>query len=232
MNRYAAVWGVLVAASGVVMHFLLQALGEETFFMAPVYLPPAQDVATALTVAGVALVAVGAFFDWPRYVAWPHDRAAKYFVRLSLVNALAAAVMASAMLVPPLELPILFTEWPGIYIAIAYGSFVGFGVLGMFAWGELYRSLPEYFGGSLVDRRTLILQLILSEVGVVVVSTALFAGGYVGASLAHGGTAGVVHIGASMEFSDIPAALAIFVAMVSVVLGAINVLGAKKVPPQ
>ena len=231
MNRYAAFWGVLVAASGVVMHFLLQALGEETFFMAPVYLPPAQDAATALALVGVALVTVGAFFDWPRYVAWPHQRAGKYFVRLAFVNALAAVAMASAMLFPPLELPILFTEWPGIYIAIAYGSFVGFGVLGMFAWGELYRSLPEYFGGSLVDRRSLILQLVLSEVGVVVVSASLFAGGYVGASLAHGGTAGIVHIGASMEVSDIPAALAIFTVMVSVVLGAVNVLGAKRAPP-
>ena len=52
--------------------------------------------------------------------------------------------------------------------------------------------------------------------------------GFRGALLVDEGLVGSVFVGASMEFADIPVAASIFVIIVSVFLGAINVLGAKK----
>jgi hypothetical protein len=228
MNRYLAAWGSLVAVGGATMYALLQALGRQTFFMASYYLPSAMVAAAGVVIAGVIMLVASAIVEWPRYTAVSNEVAARYFGRLALVNALAAAVFASAMLIPPLELPILLTEWPGIYIVIAYGSFVGFGVIGMLAWGLMYQMLPNFFSRSFLDRRSVILQLVLSEVGVFGVSTILFLAGFTGASLVHDNLVGPVFVGASMEFADIPVATSIFVVIVSVFLGAINILGARK----
>lgn len=230
MNRYLAGWGLLVAVGGVAMYVLLQLLEEEAFFMSVFYIPPAQEVAAGVTAFGILMVAASTFSKWPRYASLDHEAAGRYFVRLALVNALAAAVFVSAMLVPPLELPILITEWPGIYIVIAYGSFVGFGVIGMLGWGLVYQMLPGFFSRYSLDRRSVVLQLVLSEVGVLVVSVVLFLAGFSGASLVHDGTVGQVFIGASMEFADIPVATAIFAVMVSVFLGVSNIVLARKAP--
>jgi hypothetical protein len=228
MNRYTATWGCLLAASAVLMHFLLLALGQESFFMAAVYLPPAQTVAYATAAVGVVLLAASFALEWPRYVLVSNDAASKYFGRIALFNAMAAAVFAAPMLVPSLELPILLTEWPGIYIVVAYAFFVVFGVLGMLGWSVMYRFAPELFSRAFFDRRSVFVQLVLSVVGIYAVSTVLFSAGYIGASLVHDGQVGSVFVGASMEFSDIPAAVSIFVIIVSVFLGAMNILTGKR----
>jgi hypothetical protein len=227
MNAYTAIWGGLLAASGVIMHFLLLGLGGESFFMSGVYLPPAQIVSYGVTAAGVILFLASFVIKWPRYVEINNEVASRYFGRIALVNALAAAIFAAPMLVPSLELPILLTEWPGIYIVIAYGFFVIFGVIGMLAWSMMYRFTPAFFSREFLDRRSVLLQLILSEVGIYTVSTFLFLAGYIGASLVHDGKVGSVFVGASMEFSDIPAAVSIFIIIVSVFLGAVNILMGK-----
>jgi hypothetical protein len=232
MNTFTATWGGLLAASGVVMHFLLLGLGQESFFMSAVYLPPAQIASYGVIAAGVALLIASFVTGWPRYVEVSNDVASRYFGRIALVNALAAAIFAAPMLVPSLELPILLTEWPGIYILIAYTFFVIFGVLGMLAWSVLYHLAPVFFSRRLLDRRSVILQLVLSEVGIYSVSSVLFAAGYTGASLAHDGKVGPVFIGASMEFSDIPAAISIFIIIVSVFLGAAIILYGKGKPTE
>jgi len=227
MNTYAAAWGCLLAASGVVMHFLLLGLGQESFFMSGVYLPPAQVASYGTIAAGVALLFTSFVTEWPRYVEISNEVASRYFGRIALFNAIAAAIFAAPMLVPSLELPILLTEWPGIYIVIAYAFFVIFGVVGMLCWSVMYQFTPAFFSRRLLDRRSVILQLVLSEVGIYAVSTVLFAAGFVGASLVHEGKVGSVFVGASMEFSDIPAAISIFIIIVSVFLGAANVLTGK-----
>jgi hypothetical protein len=227
MNRYTATWGALVAASGVVMHFLLVALGQETFFMAQDYLPPAQTASYGIIAAGATLVVASLVAEWPRYAGVTNHEASRYFGRVALVNALAAAVFAAPMLVPSLELPILLTEWPGIYIVVAYTSFVLFGVLGMLAWSVMYRLSPAFFSRGVFDRRSVLVQLALSEAAIYAASAVLFSAGYIGASLVHEGQVGSVFVGASMEFSDIPAAVAIFVIIVSVFLGTLNILTGK-----
>src|SRR5207248_10353152 len=133
--------------------------------------------------AGIALLLASFVTAWPRYVKISNEVASNYFGRIALVNALAAAVFAAPMLVPSLELPILLTEWPGIYIVIAYAFFVIFGVIGMLAWSMMYRFMPAFFSRESLDRRSVVLQLILSEVGIYTLSTFLFAAGYIGASL-------------------------------------------------
>jgi hypothetical protein len=227
MNTYTATWGALLAASGVVMHYLLLGLAQESFFMSGVYLPPAQIASYGVIGAGIALLLASFVTKWPRYAEISGETASRYFGRIALVNALAAAVFAAPMLVPSLELPILLTEWPGIYIVIAYSFFVMFGVLGMLAWSMMYRFTPAFFSREVLDRRSVLLQLILSEVGIYTMSTVLFSAGYVGASLVHDGKVGSVFVGASMEFSDIPAAVSIFIIIVSVFLGAANILTGK-----
>ena len=227
MNRYSATWGALLAGCGVVMHFILAALGTETFFMASVYLPPAQVVSLAVVGAGLILVGMSFVVEWPRYSEVNNEAAARYFGRIALLNGLAAAVFAAPMLDPSLEFPILLTLWPGIYIVIAYGFFVIFGVMGMLAWSMMYRFTPSFFSRHSFDRRSVLLQLALSEVGIYTVSTVLFLAGFIGASLVEKGQVGNVFVGASMEFSDIPAAVAIFVIIVSVVLGVATILSGK-----
>lgn len=233
MNTYLAIWGALLALSGVAMHFLLTGLEYVTFFMAAVYLPPAQIVSYGVIAAGLVLLLASFVIRWPEYATISSDAASRYFGRVALVNGLAAAVFVTPMLVPPLELPILLTEWPGIYIVVAYAFFVIFGVLGMLAWGVMYHFTPAYFSRrELLDRRSVLLQLILSEVAIYSVSIVLFSAGYIGASLVHDGRAGSVFVGASMEFSDIPAAVSIFLILVSVFLGAITIVTGKARPPE
>jgi hypothetical protein len=97
----------------------------------------------------------------------------------------------------------------------------------MLAWSMMYRLAPSFFSRERFDRRSVLLQLVLSEVAIYTVSIVLFFAGYIGASLVHDGQVSGVFVGASMEFSDIPAAISIFVIIVSVFLGAINILTGK-----
>jgi hypothetical protein len=237
VNTYLAIWGALLALSGVAMHFLLTGLEYVTFFMAPVYLPPAQIVSYGIIVAGSALFLASFVTRWPRYAAIDNAAASRYFGRIALVNGLAAAVFVTPMLVPPLQLPILLTEWPGIYIVVAYAFFVIFGVTGMLAWSVMYRFAPDFFHGrQLLDRRSVLLQLTLSEVAIYSVSTVLFLAGYTGAREVHDVTFGnpLMNplVGSSMEFSDIPAAVSIFLIVVSVFLGVITIMTAKVGPSE
>jgi len=223
--------------SGVVMHFLLVGLEYVTFFEAAVYLPPAQIVAYDIILDGLILLLASFFIQWPRYSGISNEAASRYFGRIALVNGLGAAVFVVPMLVPPLQLPILLTEWPGIYIVVAYAFFVIFGVLGMLAWSVMYRFAPAFFPRrELFDRRSVLLQLILSEVAIYAVSTVLFLAGYIGASEVRNVTFGnpVLNplVGSSMEFSDIPAAVSIFLIVVSVFLGALTILTAKARPSE
>ncbi len=237
VNIYLAIWGVLLTLSGVAMHFLLTGLEYVTFFMAAVYLPPAQIVSYGIIVAGLVLSLASFALSWPRYTGISNDVASRYFGRIALVNALAAAVFVAPMLVPSLQLPILLTEWPGIYIVVAYAFFVIFGVMGMLAWSVMYHFTPAFFSRrELLDRRSVLLQLILSEVAIYAVSSVLFLAGYIGASEVHNVTFGnpVLDplVGSSMEFSDIPAAVSIFLIVVSVFLGAITILTGKARPSE
>jgi hypothetical protein len=228
MNRFTAFWGGMVAASGVVMHVLLLALGQETFFMAASYLPPAQIVSYGVIAAGALLFLASFVMQWPRYSTVSNEVASSYFGRLALFNALAAAVFATPMLVPSLQLPILLTEWSGIYIVVAYAFFIIVGVLGMFCWSMMYRFTPSIFSRDSFDRRSVLLQIMLTEVGIYTVSTVLFLAGFIGARLIYEGQVGSVLVGASMEFSDIPAAVSIFIVMLSVFLGVTTVLTGKR----
>jgi hypothetical protein len=226
MNRFTVFWGGLLAASGVVMHFLLLGLRQEPFLNGPRYIPPAQTVSYGVVAAGILLLLVGLVGKWPRYAELSNEEASKYFGRIALINAVAAAIFVAPMLDPRLELPILLTEWPGIYIVVAYGFFVIFGVIGMLGWSMMYRFMPAFFSRSSLDRRSILLQLILSEVGIYTVSSILFLAGFIGATLVHNGESGFA-VGGPMEFSDIPAAVAIFIIIVSVFLGAISILTGK-----
>jgi hypothetical protein len=109
--------------------------------------------------------------------------------------------------------------------------------MGMLAWSVMYHFAPAFFSRrELLDRRSVLLQLVLSEVAIYAVSTVLFLAGYVGAREVHDVTFGnpVLNplVGSSMEFSDIPAAVSIFLIVVSVFLGAITIMTGKARPSE
>jgi len=147
--------------------------------------------------------------------------ASKYFGYSALINAVMAAAFTLPLFYPPLDFPILITEWPGMYMIIAYAFFIIFGVLGMFAWSLSYSSLAAVLSKGNFSRPIVIFQLAISNLGVYGMAISLFLGGYLGSYLAYNG-AGSIIVGASMEFSDIPAAFSIFLCIISVFVGVAN----------
>ncbi len=73
------------------MHFLLLRLGEQSFFMSGVYLPPAQIVSYGVVSARIVLLLASLVIKWPRYIEISSDPASRYFGRMALFHALAAA---------------------------------------------------------------------------------------------------------------------------------------------
>ena len=143
-----------------------------------------------------------------------------------MINALAAALFTLPLFYPPLDFPILITEWPAIYMIIAYSFFIIFGVLGMMAWSYTYSTFAMILSKENFSRPLVIFQILLSNIGVYGMSISLFLGGYIGAYLAYIGSGSII-VGANMEFSDIPSAFSIALCIMSVFLGVSNFLRSK-----
>lgn len=223
MNKPATFAGLILAAVGGVMYILLVQLHSETFRED---LPAWMTAALVIAVAGVALsLASIALPNWKAGVI-ATEAAATYFGYVSIANTLAAAAFVMPVLVPSLEFPILITRWPGVYMVIAYFSFVMVAVVGMLAWMGFYRMMPSVFSKKTVYRPLFFGQIVLTQLGIYVVSVSMFLGGYVGSALEYAG-AGPVVVGAAMEFAVIPSALSIFLTVVGELLGIVNVLLAK-----
>jgi hypothetical protein len=220
MRRPLVLLGALVLGSGVAMYIMLGQLKSD-FFRA--YLPPwvyasyaAMGLGGAVLAAGVALRS-----DGKREVST--DAAAVAMGKLALVNAVAAAIFVAPVLYPGFRFPILITQWPGIYMVLAYVSFVMVGVLGTAAWTMFYFRAPDLFHRERLGATGVALHAAMTEVGVYGVSVSMFLGGYVGSWLAYTG-AGPVAVGAQMEFSVIPAAVSIFLVGAGTFVGVVNLL--------
>jgi len=151
------------------------------------------------------------------------ERAVKYFFFLALLNAFVAVVLTVPILLPRLEFPILLTEWPGIYIVIAYTSFIVAGVLGMIAWSSGYYLIWRVFGLSTTSRDLIAAQILLTQAGIYALTIFMYWGGYVGAHASHEGIA-IIFVGQIMEFAVIPSALGIVLILLGTMTGLLNVL--------
>ncbi len=151
------------------------------------------------------------------------ERAVKYFFFLALLNAFVAVVLTVPILLPRLEFPILLTEWPGIYIVIAFTSFIVAGVLGMIAWSSGYYLIWRVFGISRTGRDLIAAQIILTQAGIYALTIFMYWGGYVGAHASHEGIA-IIFVGQIMEFAVIPSALGIVLILLGTMTGLLNVL--------
>lgn len=227
MNKPATFSGLILAALGGVMYILLVQLHSETFRED---LPPWMTAALVIAVSGVALsLASIALPSWKSGVI-ATEAAATCFGYVSIANTFVAAAFAMPVLVPSLEFPILITRWPGVYMVIAYFSFVMVAVLGTLAWMGFYRMMPGVFSKRTVYRPLFLGQIVLTQVGIYVTSISMFLGGYVGSALDYAG-AGPVVVGAAMEFAVIPSALFIVLTVVGELSGVVNVLLAKTSGP-
>jgi hypothetical protein len=190
------------------------------FFRA--YLPPWVYVSDATVAVGVVLVLVGVALRPAEPRGLKPDRAAGIVVRIALVNAIVAAFLLAPILVPSFRFPILITQWPGIYMVLAYFSFLAVGVLGMAAWALILVHLPDLLNRTSLGGLGFAVTIIMTEVGIFGLTISMFLGGYVGSWLAYTG-AGPVAVGAEMEFSVIPSAVSIYLVVAGTVVGVVNV---------
>jgi len=201
------------------MNLMLGQLRSD-FFRA--YLPPWVYVSYATIAAGGILIVFGLFLKPVEFKPLSPGRAGGLMARLALLNAAAAALLLAPVLVPSLRLPILITQWPGIYMVLAYFSFIAVGVLGMAAWAVFFAHLPDLLNRASLSALGFGVQIVMTELGVYALTISMFLGGYTGSWLAYTG-AGPVAVGAQMEFSVIPSAVSIFLVAAGTFIGVANV---------
>ncbi len=224
MRRQLILLGALALGSGVGMNLMLGQLRSD-FFRA--YLPPWTYASYATLGLGAALVVIGLAMKPVEWQALTPAKASGFMVKLTLLNAAAAVLIVAPVLMPSFRLPILITQWPGIYMVLAYFSFLAVGVLGMAAWSVLYAHMPDLLGRNGVGRLGFGVQVLMTEVGVYALAIFMFAGGYVGSWLAYTG-AGPVVVGVQMEFSVIPSGFAIFLVAAGTVIGIVNLMAPRR----
>ena len=220
MRRPFVYLGALALGSGAAMNLLLGQLRSD-FFRA--YLPPWVYASYATIAIGVILVILGVRLRPGGPDVLRVAKAGSYMAKLALANAIGAACLVAPVIVPSYRLPILLTQWPGIYMVLAYFSFLFVGVLGMAGWSSIFVHLPETFSKDAVGGVGFAAQVLLTEIGVYALAISMFLGGYVGSWLSYTG-AGPVAVGAQMEFSVIPSAVSIFLVVAGTIVGVVNVL--------
>ncbi|HEY6282836.1 MAG TPA: hypothetical protein VIW22_02825, partial [Nitrososphaerales archaeon] len=169
--------GALALGSGGAMNILLGQLRSD-FFRA--YLPPWVNVSYGTIVLGAFLVILGVSLKPRSPDVLGATKAGSHMAKLALANTLGAACLVAPVIVPSFRLPILLTQWPGIYMVLAYFSFLVVGVLGMAGWSSMFVHLQETLGKDGIGRVGFAAQVLLTEVGVYALAISMFFGGYVG----------------------------------------------------
>jgi hypothetical protein len=223
MNRFITVWGLILAASGGVMYLLITGLRFQTFRP---QLLPYENTALAAGAVGLVVLVTGVALKPARAGAIEATKVSKYFLYGALFNSVAAVFFISPVLDPSLKFPILITQWPGIYMVIAYSMFLLVGIVGMLSWCVAYNLAPRLLSKILVDKRMVVLHYALIEAGIYALAISMFIGGYAGATILYEG-AGPAVVGAQMEIGVIPSAVAIFTLMLSTIVGVATILLAK-----
>jgi uncharacterized membrane protein len=111
-------------------------------------------------------------------------------------------------------------------MVLGYLSFLIFGVIGPICWSVIY-----YINGILnnrtsYDRTITLFHAMTSVVAAYGVSVLLFLGGYIGARAVYEGQT-LINVGVAMEIVEIPAGFFIGLAVISTVIGLLNLKLAK-----
>jgi len=191
-------------------------------------LAPYEETALLAGGIGLAILAIGIFLKPSKIRMTRTVSASRIFLYSSLFNSIAAVVFITPVLVPALKFPILITQWPGIYMVIAYSMFLLIGIIGMLGWSLVYYLAPTILSRILVDTRMMVLHFVLTELGIYALSISMFIGGYAGATILYEG-AGPAVVGAQMEIGVIPSAVSIFTLMLGTVVGLATLFFAKRV---
>ena len=125
---------------GAAMNYLLSDL-KSAYFRA--YLPPWVICSYVILALGAGLLLVGLIVKPSSALRLDASRAANALTYIAVVNGIAAIAFAAPVLIPSFRFPILITQWPGIYMVIAYVAFLVVGILGNLAWSSVFRSLPS-----------------------------------------------------------------------------------------
>lgn len=224
MNKAVTISGCLACASGLAMFVLVGFLHSETY-RAAIHIYQY----SALVVAGVAaaLAVVGVFARDSPLSTIDTEGVARFYFRLTLINTICASLFAAPIIDPKFKFPILITQWPGVYMVVAFTFFVLVGIIGMLCWGIFFHLMPDMFDRASVRRFWLFAQIIVTEVGVYVMAIFMFLGGYIGSSMAYVGDGDYI-VGAAMEVAVIPSALGIFLIVLGTLIGVANVLLARR----
>lgn len=161
------------------------------------------------------------------------ERMARYFAYIALVNALAAALFTTPILVPTFGIPLIAGIFPGTWMLIAYLAFLAVGVMGMVGWAAMYYLASRLMGKKNTTKMFAIMHLVIVEVSVYGVATLMSAAGWIGGQALRQGLA-VAAVGFLIEWLILPTGA--FVALVVFgqalgILNMINTLRAKSVEP-
>jgi hypothetical protein len=155
-----------------------------------------------------------------------YREASRLFLRVGLWNTVAAATFTVPVLIPRLAFPILLTQWGSVYMVLGYLSFLIFGVIGPICWSVVY-----YINGILnnrtsYDRTITLFHAMTGVIAAYGVSLLLFLGGYIGARAVYEGQT-LINVGVAMEIVEIPAGFFIGLAVISTMIGLLNLKLAK-----
>jgi hypothetical protein len=152
------------------------------------------------------------------------DRLIRYFVYATIINAFAAVAFTVPVIIPQLAFPLKLEVWPGTWMFFSYFVFLIVGVLGTLGWAVLFDMVRRVTGTQSCDRFLAVSSLALTELAVYVEASFMFTAGYIGGSYAFGSTVGSSVITYIIGPLVIPIGVSIFIYLVGMLLGLMNVV--------
>ena len=151
------------------------------------------------------------------------EKTIKFYIYFAVANASIATLFIIPILLPRYRFPILITEWPGIYMVIAYFAFLFVAVFGSIGWATLYYIQLSLFKNKSTNKNLILSNMVLTNVGIYILTIFMYWGGYIGADASHQGIA-IFVTGQIMEFSVIPVGLGMSLIIIGTIIGIINVI--------
>ena len=151
------------------------------------------------------------------------ERMARYFMYVALVNAFAAAIFTTPILVPTFGIPLIAGIFPGTWMLIAYLAFLAVGVMGMVGWAAMYYLASHLLGKKNTSKIFAIMHLVFVEVSVYGFAALMSAAGWVGGQGLRQGLA-VAAVGFLIEWLILPTGAFVALVVLGEVLGILNMI--------
>jgi len=151
------------------------------------------------------------------------ERMARYFMYVGLVNAFAAAIFTTPILVPTFGIPLIAGIFPGAWMLIAYLAFLAVGVMGMVGWAAMYYLASHLLGKKNTTKVFAIMHLVFVEVSVYGFAALMIAAGWVGGQALRQGLA-VAAVGFLIEWLILPTGAFVALVVLGEVLGILNMI--------